>query len=73
MSTPDLQQRLAQLNAAIHSGERTVTGTNGASVTYRSLEEMLAVRRDLEAQLAPVGTRLRPVVARATFGTLRGG
>ena len=31
MSTPDQQQRLAQLNAAIHSGERTITDAKGAS------------------------------------------
>lgn len=73
MSTSDLHQRLAQLNAAIHSGERTITGANGASVTYRSLDEMLAVRRDLEARMAPSGVRRRPTVIRASFGTLRGG
>ena len=73
MSTPDLQQRLARLNAAIHSGERTITTADGASVTYRSLDEMLAARRDLEAQLAPVGMRRRAVVTRVSFGTLRGG
>ena len=73
MSTPELQQRLAALNAAIHSGERTVTDREGASVTYRSLDEMLAVRRDLEAQMAPTGASRRAVVARATFTTLRGG
>lgn len=73
MSTPELQQRLVRLNAAIHSGERTVTTSNGASVTYRSLDEMLAARRDLEAQLAPPSARVRPIVMRATFTTLRGG
>lgn len=73
MSTPELQQRLARLNAAIHSGERTITDEKGASVTYRSLDEMRAVRRDLEAQMAPAGVRHRPVVVRASFGTLRGG
>ena len=73
MSTPEQQQRLALLNAAIHSGERTITGANGASVTYRSLDEMLQARRDLEAQMAPKGRAARPVVMRATFGTIRGG
>ena len=73
MSTPEQLQRLAQLNAAIHSGERTVTGANGASVTYRSLDEMMQARRDLEAQMAPVVRSARPVVMRATFGTIRGG
>lgn len=73
MSTPEQQQQLARLNAAIHSGERTVVTDTGASVTYRSIDEMLAVRRDLEAQMAPTGARRRAVVARATFTTLRGG
>ncbi len=73
MSTPEQQQQLARLNAAIHSGERTVVTATGASVTYRSIDEMLAVRRDLEAQMAPTGASRRAVVARATFTTLRGG
>lgn len=73
MSTPELQQRLARLNAAIHSGERTISMQDGRSVTYRSMDEMLAARRDLEAQLAPQGSRRRAVVVRASFGTLRGG
>ena len=73
MSTPDQQQRLAQLNAAIHSGERTITDAKGDSVTYRSLDEMIAARRDLESQMAPAATRRRAMVARATFTTLRGG
>ena len=73
MSTPEQQQQLARLNAAIHSGERTVVTATGASVTYRSIDEMLAVRRDLEAQMAPTGASRRAVVARATFTTPRGG
>ena len=73
MSTPEQQQQLARLNAAIHSGERTVVTATGSSVTYRSIDEMLAVRRDLEAQMAPTGASRRAVVARATFTTLRGG
>lgn len=73
MSTPEQTQRLAQLNAAIHSGERTITGANGASVTYRSVDEMIAARRDLLMQMAPASSVRRAVVARATFTTLRGG
>lgn len=73
MSTPEQTQRLAQLNTAIHSGERTITDAKGASVTYRSMDEMLAARRDLESQMAPTGTRRRAVVARVSFSTLRGG
>ena len=73
MSTPVLQQRLERLNAAIHSGERTVTTSDGASVTYRSLDEMLAARRDLQAKLMQPRTRIKPVVMRASFTTIRGG
>lgn len=73
MSTPEQIQRLALLNAAIHSGERTITDAKGASVTYRSIDEMLVARRDLQAQMAPTGSSNRAVVARATFSTLRGG
>lgn len=73
MSTPEQQQRLARLNAAIHSGERTITDAKGASVTYRSLDEMKEARRDLEAQMAPSGSRRRALVVRAAFTTLRGG
>lgn len=74
MSTlQDLQMRLARLNAAIHSGERTITTEDGASVTYRSMDEMLAARRDLHTQIsAAAGTGLRrAVVARFRFAGLR--
>lgn len=74
MSTlQDLQTRLARLNAAIHSGERTITTEDGASVTYRSLDEMMAARRDLQTQIASVGGAVRPraVVARFRFAGLR--
>lgn len=73
MSTPEQIQRLALLNDAIHSGERTITGADGKSVTYRSVDEMIAARRDLQAQMAPASSARRAVVARATFTTLRGG
>ena len=73
MSTTDLQTRLARITAAIDSGERTVTTSDGAFVTYRTLEEMREVQRGLQAQLAPAGVRTRPLVIRASFGTLRGG
>lgn len=73
MSTlQDLQTRLARLNAAIHSGERTITTEDGASVTYRSLEEMMAARRDLQTQMASAGGAVhRAVVARFRFAGLR--
>ncbi|MDH0371815.1 phage head-tail joining protein [Comamonas aquatica] len=76
MSTPtDLHATLARINAAIHSGERRITTEDGASVEYRSLQEMLDVRRDLQAQIAAQSTRAVPrlTVARPRFTTLRGG
>lgn len=72
----ELQARLAALNAAIHSGERTITTEDGASVTYRSLDEMLAARRDLQQQIAAAASPGRGhgmVVLRPRFTTLRGG
>lgn len=74
MSTlQDLLMRLARLNAAIHSGERTITTEDGASVTYRSLDEMKAARRDLHTQISAVaGTgQARALVARFRFAGLR--
>ena len=76
MSTPtELHARLDRLNAAIHSGERTITTEDGASVTYRSLDEMLTARRDLQTQLTGATTGRRPgvIVARFRNVTLRGG
>jgi uncharacterized protein YqfB (UPF0267 family) len=72
MSTPELQQRLARLDAAIQSGEKTVSLADGSSVTYRSLDEMRAVRRDLAASMAPA-SRPRLQSMRVNFGTIRGG
>jgi len=73
MSTALLKQRLEHLNAAIHSGERTITEPGGSSVTYRSLDDMLRTRADILAQLDAANKRPRMGVVRATFSTLRGG
>lgn len=77
MSTlAELNTRLHRLNAAIHSGERTVVLDDGTSVTYRSLDEMMAARRDLHAQIAEAsgsGRGQGMVVMRPRFTTLRGG
>jgi len=73
MSVAELKKRLAHLNAAIHSGERTITAPDGASVTYRSFDDMLRARRDIEAQLDAAAARPRMGVIRATFATQRGG
>lgn len=77
MSTlAELNTRLHRLNAAIHSGERTVVLDDGTSVTYRSLDEMMAARRDLHAQIAAAsgsGRGQGMVVMRPRFTTLRGG
>lgn len=69
----ELQARLERLNAAIHSGERTITTEDGASVTYRNLDEMTAARRDLQTQISALSGRGRPraVVARFRFAGLR--
>lgn len=76
MSTlTDLQKRLDRLNAAIHSGHRSVTSEDGASVDYRNLDEMLAARRDLQSQIAAAVTPSRRhglQVARVNFVTRRG-
>lgn len=77
MSTlTELNARLDRLNASIHSGERTVVLDDGSSVTYRSLDEMMAARRDLHAQIAAVSGTGRGhgmVIMRPRFTTLRGG
>lgn len=77
MSTPaELNTRLDRLNAAIHSGERTVVLEDGSSVTYRSQDEMMAARRDLHAQIAVAagtGRGQGMVVLRPRFTTMRGG
>lgn len=77
MSTlAELNARLHRLNAAIHSGERTVVLDDGSSVTYRSHEEMMAARRDLHLQIAAAsgsGRGQGMVVMRPRFTTLRGG
>ena len=74
MSThQELQARLERLNAAMHSGERTLTTEDGASVTYRNLDEMRDARRDLHTQIAALSGAGRPraVVARFRFAGLR--
>ena len=74
MSThQELQARLDRLNTAIHSGERSITTEDGASVTYRNLDEMTAARRDLHTQIAALARKGRPraVVARFGFAGLR--
>lgn len=74
MSTlQDLQMRLARLNAAIHSGERTIATEDGASVTYRGMDEMMVARRDLQTQITAMAApgRPRPIVARFRFTGLR--
>jgi len=68
-----LRQRLERLNAALHSGEKTIITSDGASVTYRSLEEMLQARRDIEGQLQAQALRPRMAGVRVTFTTVRGG
>jgi hypothetical protein len=77
MSTlAELNTRLNRLNAAIDSGERTVALDDGSSVTYRSLDEMMATRRDLQTRIAAAsgsGRSQGMVVMRPRFTTMRGG
>lgn len=47
----ELQDRLERLNRAIDSGVQTVAYADGRQ-TYRDLDQMLAVRQDLERRLA---------------------
>lgn len=63
---------LARIKRAIASGARSVTYADGKSVTYRSLDEMAAVRQQIEAEL---GLRRGPLrrVAASSKGTRPGG
>lgn len=44
--------QLAALDRAIASGVTTVTTSDGKSVTYRSMEELLSVRAVVAAEVA---------------------
>lgn len=51
MATPEeIQDRIDALELAIHQGVSTVT-YDGRTVTYRSLDAMRRILRDLQSQL----------------------
>ncbi|QRQ86259.1 phage head-tail joining protein [Cupriavidus oxalaticus] len=53
------QADIDALNEAIASGERQVT-LGGQSITYRSVDDLIKARADLEAQLAKQLGKTRP-------------
>jgi len=53
------QADIDALNEAIASGERQVT-LGGQSITYRSVDDLIKARADLEAQLAKQSGKTRP-------------
>lgn len=61
------QSDIDALKAAINSGARAVTYSDGSEVQYRSLEEMRSILRDMQSELAAT----KPV--RAFRGVVRGG
>ena len=77
------RELVATLTERLRNGERDIDAlveqararvTQTGELTRTEVEEVTrAVRRDLEAQMAPTGASRRAVVARATFTTLRGG
>lgn len=49
-TTEELQAQLAELNAAIAGPERQVTD-GSQNVTYRSIDDLIKARNDLQARL----------------------
>jgi hypothetical protein len=64
------QADIDRLNAAIRSGEQTVT-YNGRSVTFRSVEQLMKARDDAAAELAGCRPGRRRLYG-FQFKTLRG-
>ena len=62
---------LDKLDAAIAQGALTVE-FNGRRITYRSIDELLAARAHVAAQLAAVAATPKGATKRYTFTTLRG-
>lgn len=65
------QADLDRLDAAIAGGELSVT-VDGKSVTYRSVQDLMAAREHVQAQIARTAGQPRRAVFRFTFGTHRG-
>lgn len=64
------QADIDRLNAAIRSGEQTVS-YNGRSVTFRSITELMKARDDAQAELAATRPGRRRLLS-FQFKTLRG-
>lgn len=60
------QTDLDNINTAIASGELSVRGANGSMVTYRSVDELLKARAQVEADLA-AGANTSGGVRRGSF------
>ncbi len=61
------QSQLDAIKTAIASGTLTVTH-NGRSITYRSTQDLLAVKREIESELnASSTTRMKPRYQQARF------
>ena len=66
------QSDLDRLNAAIASGVRAVTFADGRKNEYQNLDQMLAARRVISAELAMQAQAASGVVRRK-FGAYRSG
>lgn len=62
---------LDKLDAAIAQGALTVE-FNGRRMTYRSVDELLAARAHVAAQIAAAEATRKGATKRYTFSTLRG-
>lgn len=62
---------LDKLDAAIAQGALTVE-FNGRRMTYRSVDELLAARAHVAAQIAAAAATSKGATKRYTFTTLRG-
>lgn len=60
------QSDLDSLDKAIRSGALTVRRADGSQVQYRSLDEMLRIRAEMQAAVAPSSTTNQPVTGYAS-------
>nr|MBL8456910.1 hypothetical protein [Zoogloeaceae bacterium] len=56
-TTQTLETGIAALNEALAQGERLVRMSDGRTVEYRSVGDIIAARDDLQRQLAALTTR----------------
>lgn len=62
-----LEDDLATLRTAARSGVQRVRYADGREVTYRTMAELRQAIADVEAEIAAVAGRLRPVAGFASF------